>query len=209
MRRFVHVSETLNSRVDKSVLVPVYLVNMCTTPPSYDSWGLSVGGDTSSVHTEIIWKSVQWKPCKRISIIPPLFVLILRAHTRRRGRTPLWAKWTASAERAAAWTSGYRSSTCLSDEPAAAQTCERTCTSPAQGKWCEPCWTSCHPEIKFQSTADGERKCWGGNKRPCCLHGMYLKEEEEGRWMDFHFGQDCLKFCLSAFEVARFEKKVK
>lgn len=30
----------------------------------------------------------------------------------------------------------------------------------AQEKWCGPWWTHCHPEIKFQSTADEERRIW-------------------------------------------------
>lgn len=43
--------------------------------------------------------------------------LFFRAHILRHGKILLWAKWTGSAEKAAVWISGCRSSTCLNDEP--------------------------------------------------------------------------------------------
>ena len=64
------------------------------------------------------------RPCHKtgIWILVPLlthslfFSCLCRAHTPRPGKTQPWAKWTASAGRAAAWTSGCPSSTSQSAE---------------------------------------------------------------------------------------------
>ena len=45
-----------------------------------------------------------------------VFHFFFRVHILLRGRIPLWAKWTGSAEKAAAWISGCPSSTCPNDD---------------------------------------------------------------------------------------------
>ena len=69
----------------------------------------------------IICNSVQ-----SVEMTYTLFVDISRVHIQRHGKTLLWPKWTDSAERAAVWTSGYPSSTCLNDELLAVKACKRT-----------------------------------------------------------------------------------
>ncbi len=124
------------------------------------------------------------------------FSYIFRAHILQHGRTLLWVNWTDSAERAAVWTSGCPSSTCLSDELLAAKTCERTfiCTGGVV-------WTlmdTLPPRDQIP------KHCWYGKKnleekkRPRCRHGVYLKEKKKSWGMDFHCGQDCLELRLSA-----------
>ena len=136
----------------------------------------------------IICNSVQ-----SVEMTYTLFVDISRVHIQRHGKTLLWPKWTDSAERAAVWTSGYPSSTCLNDELLAVKACKRTVicagsvvctlmdTLPSRDQIPKHCWQG-------KKQFGGEKK-----KRPRCLRGMHSKEK-----MDFHFRRDCLELSASA-----------
>lgn len=54
----------------------------------------------------------------------------------------------------------------------------------AQEEWCEPWWTHCHPEIKFQSNVDEARtKFWRKNKNNSSVYGDIFKRESLEGWI--------------------------
>lgn len=152
--------ETLTHMGNMSVLVLVNLVNMNMTPPS---WLLrNHGGGKYLESTSTYRNYLYFEVNKWTGIYILLFIYIFRAHILHHGRTQLWANWADSAERAAAWTSGYPSSTCLNDElwPATKMCPEMNFICTQREAW-TPMDTDYHPKIKFQSTAD-----LGGKKIP-------------------------------------------
>lgn len=58
-------------------------------------------------------------------------------------------------------------------------------------------WTHYHPEIKFQSTADGERKIWRKKKDPAVYMGCIKKRKKSRGGGGFPLGLDCLQLRLS------------
>lgn len=150
------------------------------TPPSHDFWGISVEGNTLYVHTQGVFTA----ECRGhlIKAFILFLIHIFRAHIRRRGRTPLWAKWIYSAERAAVWTSGYLSSTCRSDELSAAQTCEGTLISTGRVVW--TLMDILPPRDQIQSTAGGERKFRRKQKSLLSTWDVCKRvKKKAGRWI--------------------------
>lgn len=58
-------------------------------------------------------------------------------------------------------------------------------------------WTHYHPEIKFQSTADGGKKNMEEKKDPAVYMGCIKKRKKSRGGGGFPLGQDCLELRLS------------
>lgn len=134
--------------------------------------------------------------------------IFFRVHILHHGRMPLWAKWTGSAEKAVAWISGCRSSTCLNDENVNTKNLQEDLIICTRVVWTLMDTLPSRDQIPKCSKMLMRQENFGRKEKntTAVYQGMYLNEGKKKKFlqgMDFHFGQKRVGVASNSGEKTR------